>query len=68
MENIVIDHNVETGEVVEREMSQEELNQLALDIAEAQAKAAEAQAKAAARQALLDRLGLTEDEVRLILG
>jgi adenylate kinase len=60
--------NCETGEVVERELTDEELAQQVEDekvIAEIQA---EAEAKAAARQAILDRLGLTKDEAKLLLG
>lgn len=61
-------HNVETGEVIEREMTANELAQWEADKAASEAKAqeqAEAQAK---RQALLDKLGITEDEARLLLG
>ena len=61
-------HNLETDEVIERAMNSEELAQYQIDQAKAQAKAqaeAEAQAK---RQALLDKLGITEDEARLLLG
>ena len=36
--------------------------------AEAQAQAEALEAKAAARQAVLDRLGLTEQEAQLLLG
>ena len=36
--------------------------------AEAQAQAEAAEAKAAARQAVLDKLGLTEQEAQLLLG
>ena len=36
--------------------------------AEAAAKATELAAKAQARQALLDKLGITEDEAKLLLG
>ena len=60
------------GEFIDREMNDEELAQYKIDqadsIARASAKAqaeAEAQAK---RQALLDKLGITEDEARLLLG
>ena len=61
-------HNVETNEIIEREMNTEELAQWEADKAESQAKAEEeAQAKAK-RQALLDRLGITEEEARLLLG
>jgi hypothetical protein len=65
--NITI-HNVETGEVIERPMNAEELAQWEADKANAEAiKQAEA-TKAAQRQALLAKLGITEDEARLLLG
>jgi len=61
-------HDILTGEVIEREMTPEELAQHEADIADAQAQA-QAQAEAlAARQAVLARLGLTEEEARLLLG
>jgi len=64
--------NCETGEVVDRELNEEELAQQAIDEANAQAaelaSQAEAEAKEAARQAILDRLGLTADELQTILG
>jgi hypothetical protein len=61
-------HNVETGEIVTREMNAEELAQLEADkIAGDAIKASEA-AKAHERAALLERLGITEDEARLLLG
>lgn len=61
-------HNVETNEVKVREMNAEELAQLELDKATAEAKKqAEIEAEAA-RQALLDRLGITADEAKLLLG
>ena len=61
-------HNVETDEVIEREMTAEEVAQWEADQASALARRqAEAQA-AAQRQALLDKLGITEDEARLLLG
>ena len=61
-------HNVETGEIIEREMNDAEFAQYQADQANETQRQAEAQAKAAARQAVLDRLGLTEDEARLLLG
>ena len=61
-------HNVETGEVVEREMNAEELAQRELDQARAKQES-EAKAEAlAAKAALLDRLGITADEARLLLS
>lgn len=60
--------NCETGEVIERELNEEELAQQAIDEAATGARAAEEAAKAQARQALLDKLGITEDEAKLLLG
>ena len=60
--------NVETGEEVIRDANAAELAQMEADKAIAQA-AAEAKAKAEAdKAALLARLGLTEDELKTILG
>ena len=61
-------HNAITNEVIEREMNDEEYAVYQADQEIAAAKAAEASAKAAARQALLDKLGITEEEARLLLG
>jgi hypothetical protein len=62
----------ETGEVVERELTSEEVTQQAVDEATAraaeQAREAEAAAKEAARKALLDKLGITAEEAQLLLG
>jgi hypothetical protein len=60
------------GTVIDREMTNAEFAQYELDIANAEAaKAAREQALAEAqakRQALLAKLGITEDEARLLLG
>lgn len=61
-------HNAETNEVIDREMNDAEFAQYEADQA-ARAVAAEAKAKAEAdKAALLARLGLTEDELKTILG
>ena len=61
-------HNIETDEVIDREMNNDEFAQYETDKA-ARAVAAEAKAKAEAdKAALLARLGLTEDELKTILG
>ena len=44
------------------------LAQRAIDLASAAAKEAEAQAKAQAKTALLEKLGITEDEAKLLLS
>ena len=61
-------HNTETDEVFDREMNEAEYAQYQLDVTAAKARKAEAEAKEAARQAILDRLGLTADELQTILG
>ena len=64
--------NCETGEVSEVELTAEEIKQREADaIAYAKAKADEEQAvaeKAEAKAAIADRLGLTQDELALLLG
>jgi hypothetical protein len=60
--------NSETGEEIMRDMNAEELAQMQADQAiQAAAKAAAAKAEAD-KAALLARLGLTEDELKTILG
>ncbi len=60
--------NAATGEEIEREMTAEEFAQHQVDQAAYAARLAEAADKAIARQAVLARLGLTEEEAQLILG
>jgi len=61
-------HNVETNKITEREMSDSEFVQSEKDKADElvwQTAKVETEAK---RQALLDRLGITAEEARLLLG
>ena len=61
-------HNVETDEVIDREMNDAEFAQYEADqAAQAAANAAAAQ-KAADRAALLTQLGITEEQAKLLLG
>ena len=61
-------HNIETDEVIDREMNDAEFTQYEAEKA-AQAAADAAKAKSEAdKAALLARLGLTEDELKTILG
>ena len=61
-------HNATTGEIIEREMTADELAQAAIDEANFNAlKKAEA-IKVATKNALLAKLGLTADEVATLLG
>ena len=65
-------HNAITGEIVTRDMNETELAQAKADqVADklaADQAAADATVRATARQALLDKLGITADEVKLLLG
>lgn len=60
-------HDVENNIVIDREMNDEEYAQWIADGEAEQARLAEANAQAAAKQAILDRLGLTVDEAKLLL-
>jgi hypothetical protein len=57
-----------TGEEIVRDATAEEIAQMEIDKTNAQLAKAEAEAKATERQAILDRLGLTADELKTILG
>jgi hypothetical protein len=60
--------NILTGETIVRDMNEAELAQHKTDQAESKANAKAAADKAIAKQAVLDRLGITADEVALLLG
>jgi hypothetical protein len=55
-------HNIETNEVIDREMTNDEFEQYEADQAEFKAVKADAELKAEAKAALLERLGLTQEE------
>ncbi len=61
-------HNVETGEIIEREMTADELAQYEADVTNAEIKATAEAQKAADKAALLSKLGITEDEAKLLLS
>jgi len=58
-------HNTETNEVIDREMTDEEYAE-AIEFSEQTAK--EIATKVATRQALLNKLGITEEEAKLLLS
>jgi hypothetical protein len=60
--------NLETGEEIIRDANADEIAQLELDAENQTAKRNAELAKETQRQAVLDRLGLTADEAKLILG
>lgn len=65
-------HNAATGETIEREMNDEEFAQYEADqvvwAAEREAKEAAVAEAAAKKAALLDKLGITEEEAKLLLS
>ena len=65
---IITIHNAETGETVEREMNAAEFKQYEIDQLSAQATLEAQATKATQKAALLAKLGITEDEARLLLG
>ena len=61
-------HNIETNEVIDREMNDAEFAQYEADKTAQASEQAQAQEKAIARAAILDRLGITAEEAQLLLG
>jgi len=61
-------HNIETGEIIEREMNASEIKKYNEGIEKADNMKAEAETRAAQRQVILDKLGLTADEAKLLIG
>lgn len=69
---IRIEHNVETGEIKEIQLTPEEIQAYEKDAQETAAiiaqREADAASKAADRQAILDRLGITAEEATLLIS
>lgn len=65
---IVRVHNIETNEIIDREMNKIEIEAWQADQAAQAAKQAEEQAKLVKRAEILSRLGITEEEARILLG
>jgi len=61
-------HNAETNEIIDREMTADELAQFKLDAAKAKQDIVEEESKLAKKAALLERLGITQDEAKLLLS
>jgi hypothetical protein len=65
-------HTVETGEIIEREMNAEELAQWEIDKEKAKeidkAKAETERLKEAEKQEILDKLGITAEQAKLLLS
>ena len=60
--------DLESGEEIIRDANEQELAQIEKDALESVRLKAEAEAKAAQKAALLERLGISEDEARLLLS
>jgi hypothetical protein len=57
-----------SNEFIDREMNDYEYEQHLKDFAEYEVEQTKARTKAAQKQAIADRLGLTLDEIKLLLG
>lgn len=64
----VVEIDAATGEAVERGFTPGELAQREVDAAEVARVETERQARAAERAALLERLGISEEEALLLIG
>jgi len=60
--------NATTGEEIIRDANAEELAQIKLDATNEAARKADAETKATAKAALLNKLGITAEEARLLLS
>jgi len=61
-------HNTQTDEVIDREMNDDELAAYEADVVAATKRQAEEKLKSEEKQAIAARLGLTADELKLLLG
>jgi hypothetical protein len=61
-------HDLATNEVIDREMNDAEFEAWKADQAAQAIAKAETESKATAKAALLKKLGITEDEARLLLA
>ena len=61
-------HNLATDETIDREMTDAEFEQFQIEQTEAKAKAAAEITKMAEKSALLAKLGITDDEAKLLLS
>jgi hypothetical protein len=61
-------HNTETNEIIDREMTADELAIYEQEKKAQQERSLAKELKAAAKADLLTKLGITEDEAKLLLG
>ncbi len=65
---IIVIHDADKKEVIEREMTKSELTQYQKDIESMQKRLQDIEDAKAAKSALLEKLQITEDEAKLLLG
>lgn len=65
---ITLEHNVTTGEIIEREMTKAEAEAFQKSLSATNARLELEKAKIAQKSALLERLGITEEEAKLLLS
>ena len=61
-------HNLQSNEIIDREMTDEEFNQYQIEQADKQAREIQDELNKQAKLELLNRLGITEEEVKLLLS
>ena len=61
-------HDISTNEIIDREMSDKEFVQYQADLEADNIKLNAIKEKAIAKSALLEKLGISEDEAKLLLG
>jgi hypothetical protein len=64
----ITEHNAITNETFDRDMTDEENEQYQKDMDIVKQRQAQAKTDAAAKSAILERLGLTADELKVLLG
>lgn len=68
MEKLISIYDHTTGETIVREMNDEELAQYEIEIEESKQRKLDALAKIEAKSALLEKLGIDQDEAKLLLS
>ena len=61
-------HNMETNEIIDREMNDDELTQYEADQTASTIEAAALAQRSADKAALLAQLGITDEQAKLLLG
>jgi hypothetical protein len=61
-------HNIQTNEITEREYSKTEIAEMEAAKAKIELETTQIAAKKAARQAVMEKLGLTDDEAALLFS